>query len=103
MSNILTVNPIRIDTAQITGYKVLTLTSLGAFQTLRIEKIYWEDPSSIGDNVTIINPNSGANIVNLRCEVAGQAILVDWTPKPKMVADFQVSEIDSGVLWLYMA
>jgi hypothetical protein len=102
VSNILTQNPVRIDTAMVSGFKTLTLTSLGAFQITRIEKIYWENPVTIADNVTIINPNSGITIINLRCEVSGQAILVDWTPRPRLVADFQVSEIDSGVLWLYL-
>ena len=102
MSNSLLVNPIVIVSAT-SSFKASTLSALGAFQTLLIEKIYWENPSNVGDVVSIINPASSAVLLPLRCEVANQSQVIDWTPRPKLWADFEVAQIDSGTLYIFLA
>jgi hypothetical protein len=103
MANSLLVNPVKIDTFMSTSFKAQTLTSLGSFQTLRVEKVYWENPANIGDIVTIVDPISGSALLPLRCEVAGQSQVVDWTPKPHLWSDFEVSQITSGTLYIWLA
>lgn len=100
MPNSLTENPIVIQAVQ-GSYKAAVAASLGTLINLRIEKIYFFNPTAIGDTALIIDPASGATLARLRCEVANQSQIIDWTAKPKMWADFAVSELDSGTLYIY--
>lgn len=102
MANNYLVNPIRIDTAMTSSFKALTSASIGAFNTLLIKKVYWLNPATIGDTVSIIDPNSSEELMPLRAEVAGQSILIDFTPQPELWADFEVNQISSGVLYIYL-
>ena len=101
MSNLLTANPMVITAAMASGYKALVASSLGTLSTLRIDKIYWENPLTAGDTVTIIDPQDSIAMLPLRCEVAGQSQVIDWSARPKLWRDFQVSQISSGTLYIY--
>jgi hypothetical protein len=107
MANSYLQNPVIINTNMTQGYKALTATQgptgLGAFTYLRIEKVYWENPGTIGDTVNIEDPVTGNVLLVLRCEVANQSQIVDWTAKPKRWSDFEVNTISSGTLYLYLA
>lgn len=100
MANALNQNPIILTGTQ-TSYKAAVATSLGTLFTLKIEKFYWEDPITIGDQVVLIDPQSGAEKLRLRCEVAGQSQVVDWTAAAKLFNDFAVVQLDSGKLYIY--
>jgi tRNA A37 threonylcarbamoyladenosine synthetase subunit TsaC/SUA5/YrdC len=101
MSNSLVQNPIVISSAMTSGYKASVASSLGTLSTLRIDKIYWENPGTIGDTATIIDPQNLATMFALRCEVANQSQVIDWSARPKLWRDFQVSQISSGTLYIY--
>src|SRR5271157_483725 len=102
MANSLTTNPIVVTAAMTAGYKAGVAASLGTLLgPVLVEKEYWENPGNVGDTVVITDPQSGRNILTLRCEVAGQSQLVDWTSHPKMLADFQVQTIASSTLYIY--
>lgn len=101
MANNLTANPMKLDSSMAQSYKAATAASLGTLQTLKIEKIYWMDPATAGDQVTIGDPASGETLLNLRCEAAGQSQIVDWTANPKLWRDFEINVFNSGVLYIY--
>jgi hypothetical protein len=100
MANLLTRNPIVLTTTQ-TSYKAAVAATLGTLFTLMIEKVYWEDPITVGDGVLIESPDSGAELLTLRCETAGQSQVIDWTNKPKLWRDFACVQMDSGSLKIY--
>lgn len=112
MANILNANPMVITGSMATAYKAAlnaitsptpegVLRGLGTLRTLIIEKIYWFNPINVGDQVTIGDPQSGETLLNLRCEVANQSQLVDWTANPKIWTDFQIDVFSSGTLYIY--
>jgi hypothetical protein len=68
---------------------------------LRIEKWEWFSPATVGDQVVIIDPQDGAERLRLRCELAGQSQVIDWTSHPKLFSDFAVPQLDSGTLLIY--
>ena len=107
MANSYLQNPVIINTAMASDYKALTATvgagGLGTFSTLLIEKIYWYNPITAGDTVSITDPNTGNILLNLRCEVVDQSQVVDWTAKPKRWRNFIVGQISSGTLYIYLA
>lgn len=101
MANSLNQNPIVIDTVMAQGYKAAVASSLGSLFTLKIDKVYWESPVTVGDKVTIVDPDNGNVILDLTCDVAGKSQWVDWTAHPKLVANFRVAVIGSGTLYVY--
>jgi len=101
VANSLNTSPVVITAAQ-TSYKGATLATLGALTTLRIERVYWEAPSTVGHVALITDPASGRTIVRLQCASAGAGIDQDWTANPKMVSDFAVPQIDSGNLYIHL-
>lgn len=101
MANVLTQNPIRIDSAMATSWKTQIAAAYGTFQDLRVEKIYWENPVTVGDTVNI-EDNLANTLVNLKCNIALTPQTLDWVSKPKRWADFTVNQISSGVLWIYL-
>ena len=103
MSNNLLVNPIRLDSIMASGYKASTLSALGSFQYLRVEKILWETPVSVGDQAVIEDLIAGNILATLTCDTANVSQCLDWTAKPKRWADFQVTKLSSGILYIYMA
>lgn len=100
MPNNLAANPMVIS-GSVTGYKTLTASALGTLRTLIVEKLYWENPATIGDSFTIGDPISGLVLAAFRCEVANQSQLLDWTSNPKMWQDFAIDAFPSGTLYIY--
>lgn len=104
MANLYLQNPIVITSNMTQSYKSLSNTvgsGLGSFTYLLIEKIIWESPVTVADKVLITDPDDGAVLLPLTCEVSGQSQIIDWTAKPKRWRDFEVSEINSGTLYIY--
>jgi hypothetical protein len=101
MANVLTQNPVRLDTAMLSSYKTQTLASLGSFQYLKVEKILWETPITVGDQI-IFEDNLANVLVTLTCDTANVSQCLDWSAKPKRWADFTLTKISSGVVWLYL-
>lgn len=102
MSNLL-VNPIVITAPMGAGYKASTSAALGSFQYLLVEKLYWLNPVTVGDLVVIEDLIAGNTLAEMRCETAGNSQMIDWTAKPKRWADFQVTTLGSGTLFIYLA
>lgn len=101
MSNNLTSNPIVITGSMASSYKASVAASLGTLFTLVVEKIYWENPATPGDQVLIGDPGSGQTLLNLRCETANQSQIVDWTANPRLWRDFEINTFNSGTLYIY--
>lgn len=101
MANSLNSNPVILTTTQ-TSYKAAVVASQGVFVNCIVEKWYWEAPTAVGDQVVIIDPQSGAEKLRLRCELALQSQVVDWTAHPKQFSDFAAIQMDSGRLYIYM-
>lgn len=102
MPNLFSQNPIIITSVMSSSYKSLVAASLGTLFTLRVEKIYWEDAIKAGDRVRIIDPQSGNELSSFYNVAAGSNYVADYTPNPRIWADFMVNQIDSGTLKLYL-
>lgn len=100
MANILTNQPICVDTAMTQSFKTATQTSLGKFQYLLIRKLVWEAPS-VGGTI-VVEDNLANTVWSRNCAVAGD-IVEDFEARPVRWADFTVSTIPSGVLWVFLA
>jgi hypothetical protein len=68
---------------------------------LLIEKVYWKTPASQGDTVSIVDAQ-GNVLLPLACEVAGQSQIIDWSARPKIWRDFQVTTLSSGTLFIFL-
>ena len=51
MANNLVVNPIRLDSVMLTSWKTQVAASLGTLQLIRVEKILWETPVTVSDQI----------------------------------------------------
>lgn len=103
MANNLFANPMVITGSMATSYKTQMAVAgkIGTLFTLIVEKIYWENPITPGDQVTIGDPNSGLTLLNLRCENANQSQVLDWTANPRLWQDFEIDTFGSGTLYIY--
>lgn len=101
MANILTQNPIRLDTAMTSSWKTQIAATLGTFYDLRVEKIVWETPVTVGDKI-ILEDNLANVLVTLQCDTANVSQALDWSAKPKRWSDFTLTQINSGVVWIYV-
>ena len=112
MANLLNQNPMILTGSTATSYKSQTAGTLGAapknlntvqgtLLTLVVEKLYWENPATIGDLILIGDPISGLELARLRCEVAGQSQVLDWSANPKIWQDFEINTFGSGTLYIY--
>ena len=101
MANSLTANPIIINVTQ-TSYKaaVAANTTQGSPITLRVARVEWFSPATVGDQAVIIDPASGKEWLRMKCEVALQSQI--W-PVNELWSDFAVVQLDSGVLKLFTA
>jgi hypothetical protein len=102
MAKNLIVNPIRLDTVMLTSWKTQIVATMGSFQNLRVEKILWETPVTVGDQI-VFEDNLANVLATLTCDTANVSQCLDWTPKPKRWADFTLTKISSGVVYLYLA
>ena len=103
MSNNLLVNPIRLDSPMSQGFKASTQAALGYFQYLQIKAIRWVGPAKVGDTFTISDLISGSVLATAECGVVSQDVLFDFNTCPQRWADFQLTQISSGVVWVYTA
>jgi hypothetical protein len=102
MSNLL-VNPIVLNAAMASGWKASTSATLGSFYYLLVEKILWETPVTPGDQMVIEDLIAGNILATLTCDTANVSQCLDWTAKPKRWADFQLTKLSSGTVYLYLA
>jgi hypothetical protein len=51
--------------------------------------------------VILVDPQTGRTLIALRCEVAGQSQLVDWTAAPVLWRDFQAQTVGSSTVYIY--
>jgi hypothetical protein len=84
-----------------TSYKAQTNAALGSFQYLMIEKILWETPLTVGDQI-IFQDNFNNVLTALTCDTANISQCLDWSPKPKRWADFLLTKISSGTVYLFV-
>lgn len=101
MANSLDQNPIIVTTPMPQPYKAAVASSQGSPLTLRVEKIRWVDAVNANDELKIVDPVSGAVLLDLINPVANSSVEIDWVAHPKLWQDFQVSVIGSGTLYLY--
>lgn len=104
--------PLKITGEMATSYKTqlaaaspnagINNTSYGTLTTLKISKIYWENPGAIGDVVSFGDPNSGLVLLVIRCEVANQSQLIDWSASPVLWNDFEMTQTGTGTGTIYV-
>ena len=93
MPNDLTLNPIFIDTAMV--------AAAAPARPIWVKKVLWFNPTTIGHVFTIHDGTSATNtLLEGRAEVANQSQNFDFDP-PQLWSDFQVTPIDSGVIYIY--
>lgn len=105
-------NPIVITGEMATSYKTqlaaaapgagINNTSYGTLTTLAIKKVYWENPGAIADTVSFGDPLSGKVLLVLRCEVANQSQIIDWSASPVIWSDFEMSQTGTGTGTIYV-
>ena len=104
--------PIEITGEMATSYKTqlaaaspnagINNTSYGTLTVLKVTKVYWFNPGSVGDTVTFGDPISGKTLLALRCEVANQSQIIDWTADPQIWQDFEMTQTGSGTGTIYV-
>jgi len=99
MANAVNQNPIIINALLPLGWKNATVTSLGQYFPLRVQRVEWFSPNAVGDQALIIDPATGAEKVRFKCETAGVSQLI---PFNELWSDFAVVQLDSGVLKIYL-
>ncbi len=99
MANSINTNPIILTGVQ-TSYKAAVALTLGTLFTLRVARVEWFSPATIGDQAVIIDPSSGKEWLRFKCEVALQSQIL---PVNELWSDFAVDQLDSGVLKIFIA
>jgi hypothetical protein len=101
MANNLLANPMQISGSMASSYKTATASALGTLRTLKVEKLEWLSPGTVGDTIVIGDPISGLELANFVCETALQSQLLDWTANPKLWQDFEINSFPSGTLKIW--
>lgn len=111
MANNLVANPMVITGSLATSYKTqlaaaspnagVQNTSYGTLHTLLVDRIEWLSPATIGDSVTIGDPNSGAVLDKFVCETALQSQVHDFSPYSRLWNDFEINSMPSGTLYIW--
>jgi hypothetical protein len=101
MANVLTSNPIRVDTVMTSSYKASVAAVLGKLFTTRVVKVRFLRPVNVGDTALIIDPQDGTELIRLVCQTAGVDVVEDFTSNPRIWTDFSVVQLDSGRLYIY--
>ena len=92
-------NPIIITGVQ-TSYKAAVAATLGTPFVLRVARVEYYAPTTIGDTAIIIDPASGKEWLKFTCEVALQSQIL---PVNELWSDFAVDQITSGTLKIFLA
>jgi hypothetical protein len=95
VSNILTRNPIFCDTA-FSSYKASVASVLGTLFTLKVFSVRWVGPATVGDQLELVDPQSGNQLLLMNCEVAGQDLVADWSAAPRLWSDFGLAKITTS-------
>ena len=102
MANLYAQNPLYIDTA-FASFKAAVASILGTLFSLTVVKWRWVGPAAVGDQVEVVDPQSGRQILLMRNTVAnGPDVVEDWSAQPRLLADFGVPLINSGKLFVYI-
>lgn len=102
MANNLNVSPIYVDTAFGGSFKASVSTTLGTLFTLRVSQVRWVGPANAGDQAEIVDPQGGNQLLLMRCDVAGKDQIADWSAAPRLWRDFNVPQLSSGKLYIYL-
>lgn len=100
MANALTQNPVIVVAIMAASFKA-SIPAVNQYPYLLIEKLYWEQPSHVGDTFQI-EANDGTIIAAGQCGVAGVDVTIDWSAHPKIWSDFRVTQLSSGTLFIYL-
>lgn len=101
MANNFQANPLRITTA-FQSLKSQVAATWGTLFSFRILKLYWQGPSTIG-NQCVVTSASGTDIAVFICDAANKSQELDFTANPILAQDLSVPQIDSGTLFIYYA
>lgn len=97
MANTYATNPIKIDTAFSTSYKANGgMPTSGA---LYLDEIYWYKPVTPGTDTFTMNDNGGNTLRQGQCETAN--ISQKFSMYGRMISDFSVPTLSSGILYIY--
>jgi hypothetical protein len=92
-------NPVIVTSTMATSYKAQLLAAgYGAFNTCQIKKIHWVGQSS----GSFVIENDDGSVIAAGAYVSPDQT-IDFTSSPKRVADFQVTTLSSGTLYIYLA
>lgn len=92
-------NPVVVDAVMASGFRASVASPFG--NVIRIEKLEWIGPTAAG-TVTITDPVSSNTLFEMSAPSAGGTYVLDFVANPRIVADFQVSALPSGTLYLYL-
>ena len=98
MSNILTTNPVWVDTADATIFS----------HPVRVKAIFWvsDDQSNKDiadeDNMKLLDKENGNVVFCKKAEAAGDGIEIDFGPRGVMLTGIFCSELDGGILLIYV-
>lgn len=98
MANLLTQNPIYVDTA-FQSYKAAVASILGTLLQLRIYSIRWVGPAAAGQVLEFVNPQNGQQL-HMMTSVASGDVVSDFSAAPKLWADFGVPAVPSGKVFI---
>lgn len=101
MATNLNVNPIHVEGVMATSYKSSVATTQGTLITLLVTQLRWLDVGAVGDELLIVDPGSGQELVHEFVSATRSEIVVDWSASPRLWRDFQVVQIGSGRLDIY--
>jgi len=96
-------NPIIVTGVMSQSYKQQVAASVSKFQTLKIQRVIFENPTSAGDTLQITDPTTGFVLARLVCGVAGNTVEIDWRARPRLWSDFIVSTLSSGAVIIELA
>lgn len=103
MANAIQQNPIYLDTVMTSSFKALLQAALDngySPSTLRISKIVWHAPALAGDTYQITD-GSGTVLFEGIAVGPNTDVVLDFNVNPKLVRDFQLTQISSGSLLIY--
>ena len=79
--------------------KVSSAESSVTAGTTYIRRIYWLNPTNLGDTVVLQN-GADTEQITLRCEVASQSQFFDWN-EGLLINGSKLSTLASGTVYLY--
>jgi hypothetical protein len=93
-------NPVQIDQA-FTSYKSAVRLTQGSPLTFICTLVRWIAPGSAGDQLEIVDPQSGNQLLLVVCKTPGQDIEVNFTSSPRIWGDWGIPQISSGKAMIF--